>query len=314
MVSPIPVTGLTNGVSYTFTVKATKTAGTGPASAASNAVIPIAGQTITFANPGTQTYGTSPTLAATASSGLTVSFSSSATTVCTITSGGVLTFVAAGTCTIDADQAGDASWSAAPRVWQSFLVNAVPPTAPSLGPLPPGDGQINVAFCAPTNPGGTTITNYEYSTDGGTNWVSAGTTNSAITITGLTNGTTYTVALRAVNSMGAGAASQTGTATPVALPGAPTLGTLTPGDGEITVTFTPPDNTGGAAITDYDFSLDGGTTWTSAGTTSTTITISGLTNGTTYTVALRAVTSVGAGPASQTGTAMPVTIPDAPVI
>jgi hypothetical protein len=38
--SPVTVTGLTNGDSYTFTVTATNTAGTGPASDASNAVTP----------------------------------------------------------------------------------------------------------------------------------------------------------------------------------------------------------------------------------------------------------------------------------
>jgi len=86
------------------------------------AVTPEA-QTITFANPGTQTVGTPLTLSATATSGLTVSFTSTTTSVCTV-SGTQATFVAAGTCTIDANQAGNSTYAAATMVPQSFTVNA----------------------------------------------------------------------------------------------------------------------------------------------------------------------------------------------
>ena len=71
--SPISVTGLTNGTAYTFTVTATNSAGTGSASSASNSVTPKASQTITFTNPGSQNFGTTPTLTATSTSSLTVS-------------------------------------------------------------------------------------------------------------------------------------------------------------------------------------------------------------------------------------------------
>jgi hypothetical protein len=85
----------------------------------------ISAQTITFSNPGPQVVGTPLTLSATASSGLTVAFASTTTSVCTV-SNNVATFLTAGTCTIDANQAGNASFSAAPQVQQSFAVSAAP--------------------------------------------------------------------------------------------------------------------------------------------------------------------------------------------
>jgi hypothetical protein len=72
-------------------------------------------------------------------------------------------------------------------------------------------------------------------------------------------------------------------------PGAPAISSVSSGDGSIDVAFTAPSHTGGAAITDYEYSFDG-SSWTSLGTASAgTETISGLINGTAYTVRLRAV-------------------------
>ena len=86
------------------------------------------GQTITFNNPGAQNFGTTPTLAATASSLLTPTFTSTTTGICGITSGGLLAFVTPGTCTIKADQNGNSSYNAAPTVSQSFTVNRATPS------------------------------------------------------------------------------------------------------------------------------------------------------------------------------------------
>ena len=79
-------------------------------------------QTITFNNPGAQTVGTPLALSATATSSLAVTFSSATTSVCTV-SGTQATFVSSGTCTIDANQAGNSTYAAAPQVAQSFTVN-----------------------------------------------------------------------------------------------------------------------------------------------------------------------------------------------
>ena len=75
---------------------------------------------------------------ATASSGLTVSLSLDATSTGCSLSGGVVSFVATGTCVVDFNQSGNASYLAAPQVQQSFAVSqgtqsvtitSTPPTA-----------------------------------------------------------------------------------------------------------------------------------------------------------------------------------------
>ena len=68
------------------------------------------------------------TLAATATSGLGVTFTSATPSVCVV-AGTSVSYVSAGTCTVRADQAGNATWAAAAQVSQSFLVTPVP-TAP----------------------------------------------------------------------------------------------------------------------------------------------------------------------------------------
>jgi uncharacterized protein YhjY with autotransporter beta-barrel domain len=203
--APCVVTGLTNGTAYTFTVTATNLAGTGAPSAASNSVTPQATQTISFANPGTQNFGTTPTLTATATSGLTVSFTSSTTAVCTITSGGMLTFITAGNCTINANQAGNATYSAAPQVSQQFAVGAVVPGAPTIGAVTTNNTQATVNFTAPAFNGGAPITQYTAtSSPGGLTGICA---NSPCIVAGLTYGVAYTFTVTATNSAGTGAPS-----------------------------------------------------------------------------------------------------------
>ncbi|MEO8847684.1 MAG: FG-GAP-like repeat-containing protein [Casimicrobiaceae bacterium] len=79
-------------------------------------------QSIAFAAPAMRTYGASPFLvAASATSKLPVSISSSTTSVCTV-SGSSASLIAAGTCTLHATQAGDANYSPATAIAQSFTV------------------------------------------------------------------------------------------------------------------------------------------------------------------------------------------------
>ena len=83
-------------------------------------------QTISFtstAPAGATVGGPTYTVTATATSGLPVTFTidASATSVCSI-SGSTVSFLGVGTCVIDANQAGNANFNAAPQVQQSFAV------------------------------------------------------------------------------------------------------------------------------------------------------------------------------------------------
>src|ERR1019366_3124192 len=79
-------------------------------------------QTITFAAPGAVTLPASPfTLNATASSGLTVTFTSNTPSVCTV-SGSTVTILVSGGCSITASQTGNANYAAAALVTQRFTV------------------------------------------------------------------------------------------------------------------------------------------------------------------------------------------------
>ncbi len=236
--SPIVVTGLTNGQPYTFTVTADNVAGTGPSSIASNSITPKATQTLTFNNPGAQNFGTTPTFTATSDSGLTPTFTSSTTGVCTITSLGALTFVTAGTCSINADQAGNGSYLTPPWVTRSFTVNAVAPGAPTIGTaVVAGAGLVDVAFTAPASNGGAAISGYTVTANpgGGTRTGSS----SPIRVSGLTPGTAYTFTVTATNPAGTGspsAASNSVTPAP-ALVASPSSATVAYGAGATAVTL-----------------------------------------------------------------------------
>lgn len=175
---------------------------------------------------------------------------------------------------------------------------ATVPNAPTIGAATGGSTQASVAFTAPAWNGGATITSYTAtSTPGG---LTASGSSSPLTVTGLTNGTSYTFRVKATNSVGTGpdsAASNSVTpASGTTVPGAPTIGTATAGDASATVAFTPPASNGGATITSYTATSSPGTI-TGSGASSP-VTVSGLTNGTPYTFTVKATNSVGTGSAS----------------
>jgi hypothetical protein len=120
-----------------------------------------------------------------------------------------------------------------------ITVAAVIPSAPTITGITAGNGQLSVFFNGPTSNGGAGITNYEYSTNGGTDWTvrSPVSTESPLLMRSLSNGTNYNVQIRAVNSAGGGTSSVSTLAAPMA-PSSPTITVY-------------PDTFGGAFSTTY---------------------------------------------------------------
>ena len=244
-----------------------------------------------------------------------LTYTVTATDTTTPANGGQTCVSSTVSCTVSGLTVGD-SYTFAVTAYTGFLTSAasesslsysVPATAPS-SPMSlvatPGNGSVSIAFTAGFD-GGSAITNYEYQLNGAGSWVALSPADgtSPVSIAGLTNGTSYTVKLRAVNSVGSGAESVASDSfTPRTTPSAPTSLVATPGNGSVSVAFTAGAD-GGASITKYQYRLGAGS-WVDAGLTSP-ISITGLTNYSTYSIQVRAVNAAGPGAASVAVTARP---------
>ena len=191
------------------------------------------------------------------------------------------------------------------------------PDAPVIGTATGGDTEATVTFIAPVSNGGTTITSYTaISSPGGNTGTLVQAGDGVITVTGLTNGTSYTFTITATNAAGIGNSSEASNLViPVGVPDAPVIGIATAGDTEATITYTAPVRNGGSIITSYRAtSIPGGIMGTLGQEGSGTITVTGLTNGTTYTFEVTATNAVGTSyPSAASNSIVTLVIPP-PVI
>jgi titin len=218
---------------------------------------------------------------------------------------------------------------------ESTLSNPVTPAsvpeAPRALVATPGNSSASIRFTAGAD-GGSAIINYAYATTytSGTGPVSSDfiafeppQTGPTVTISGLVNGRTYTVALKAVNLIGSSVKSADVTVTPIApptVPEAPRDLAATPGNSTASIAFTAGAD-GGSAITNYAYSTsyEGGTGANQSGFIAfqpvqkdSPVVISGLMNGRIYTINLKAINSIGSSVESAAVTVTPVTVPEAP--
>jgi hypothetical protein len=338
--SPVTVTGLTNGDRYKFSVTATTSEGTSPSSGASASVTPAtvpsapvmgtvtggnARAKVEFSPPTTNGGSSITSYTATAydvsdpaAAPLSQSSGSFPITVAGLSNGDSYIFTVSASNALGTGPASAASNSVTPGV----------PSAPVMGSATAGAGQATVTFSPPSTDGGTggvsPITSYSVAAVDNTNPVNGGQTEtgkrSPLTVTGLTDGDSYTFTVVATNAIGTGAASfASNPVVPVAAPGAPEIDLVSPAGGQATVTFDPPTSDGGSPVTGYTVAAVDTTNSSNGGQVVTgpasPLTVDGLTNGDTYTFTVTATNTAGIGPASAPSNGVvPATVPDPPVI
>ena len=220
---------------------------------------------------------------------------------------------------------GDGDWSVA-GTGRTTATSA--PGAPTgLTATASGTTAINLSWSAPGSTGGSAITGYkiEVSPNGTSGWTDqvANTNSTATTYahTGLAAGDTRHYRVSAINTNGAGTASNVDSATTgTSVPGAPTGLTATAsGATQIDLSWSAPASTGGSAITGYkiEVSPNGTSGWTdqvaNTNSTATTYAHTGLGGGTTRHYRVSAINANGAGTASNVDSATTgATAPGAP--
>jgi hypothetical protein len=155
------------------------------------------------------------------------------------------------------------------------IISQVPEAAPTAPGSPtsltgiPGNAAVTLGWIAPTNNGGRVVTNYkvEYSANSGSSWTTYSkpvSTDTSISLTGLSNGISYIFRVSAINGVGTGSPSiVSGSITPSSSrPSIVRELDLTRGNLSVSLSWTVPEF--GSPFTGYsiDYSINGGLTWT----------------------------------------------------
>ncbi len=316
------VTGLANGATYTFTVSAFNAVGAGPNSAASvpvttldvpdapTNVVAVAGDqsaSLTWAAPastgGSPIMGYSIVISPPAPPAQIV-VSGTSGSVIALTNGTPYTFTVAA---VNAVGTGPASLPSPVVTPMAPAPNV--PSAPGSVTANPGVGSVNLSWTVPTSDGGSPITGYAVTTYPSTPSAIVTVSGMTASVTGLTDGTTYTFTVAASNVNGTGQAASSGPVTTFSVPDAPTNVVAVAGDQSASLTWTAPASTGGSPVTGYSIVISPPAPSTQIVVSGTSASVTALTNGTPYTFTAAAVNAVGTGPASLPSPAVTPTLP-----
>ncbi len=187
-----------------------------------------------------------------------------------------------------------------------FGLGVVPGVPTSVSGTSGANGQSVVSWSAPVSDGGSTITGYTVTASPG--WTRRARGRLVLlscTVTGLMNGTSYTFTVTATNAAGTSSASSASSAaTPYTVAGVPTSVSASSGaNAQSVVSWTAPVSDGGSTITGYTVTASSGGASCSWTTGALSCTVTGLTNGTSYTFTVTATNAAGTSSASSASSA-----------
>jgi len=204
----------------------------------------------------------------------------------------------------DADQVvGQNNYHA--TLWNVSLSMASRPATPGAPTATAGDAAAGVTWTAPAD-GGSPITKYIVTSSAGQSLTVDAPALTAH-FTGLTNGTTYTFTVVARNGVGDSDPSPASNAvTPMTTPGTPGNVVASPGNGQVTVTWSAPVSNGGASITSYTVTSSNGVSVPVNQQPPTfTATVPNQPNCSAYTYSVAATNAAGQGGSSQSAATIP---------
>ena len=178
------------------------------------------------------------------------------------------------------------------------------PGAPTGLDVTTGDQQADLSWTLPVNVNSITSVEVRHKLSSEQSWgawVELAATATEHTVTNLVNGSTYQFEVRAFNTEGYGPAASKEATLALTVPGAPTEFTVETGDALADLTWKLPTNVNSITRVEVRHKLKSVSTWgrwVALTATTTTYTVVELENGSTYSFEVRAVNSVGNGPAA----------------